>query len=225
MNKLFRNRKTRARNLFLLLLPLILIIGLLSVIAYQSLTNFFGDESGSYSGAIETEGIYLRAGSTDLQKTIFKDLKKAYEAEEEDPILLATLTGESFIADYFTWSNKAGSYDIGGMYYVDSYNSPNFLNQSRDTFYKYVSYYINEYGVENLLKVSSIECVKAEDSGPFTINRDGEDYTFDSYSLEFTWTYEDNEVFPAAGYQNSATMLVVKKDYGRYEVINFYGDF
>ena len=162
--------------------------------------------------------IFLRDNATDLQKELFEKLKTAYKEGNDEEA--ARLTAESFIADFYTWTNKYGSYDVGGIYYCsDRYNVELY---GRDTFYKYVSYYIEEYGSENLLEVTDVNASGGYVSDKkYTIDSLNQD--FDEYYFEVSWEYADHLNFTEKEYCSYNVIVVIKSDTGRFEVVEAYG--
>ena len=218
---LFSNKKTRIRNMLLIILPFVLAIGVFGYFIFSSLksmvNNVSGEEASRYSDHIEGKNIYLREGATELQTELFHQLQDAYNGDNDE--LTAKLTAECFIADFYTWTNKNGSYDVGGVYYYA--NRPNIEQQGRDTFYKYVSYYINKYGKENLLEVTSINSVGGKIEEDYLIEELNQ--RFPHYYFEVTWEYANHPGFTANEYITKAIVNVIKDDTGRFAIVEVYG--
>lgn len=186
MKKLFKNPKTRMRNLLLVILPFLVVAIICSVIFYKSITSITDTSSTTtYKKSIEEYGYYLRSNATDYQEELFKELEKALNADEIDKTQVAALVAENYVADYYTWTNKSGSYDIGGLYYVFSGSKNNYYFQSKEQFYKYLTYYINTYGSKNLIEVEDIVVEGSTAAGQYWIDGIG----YDSYSVALSWTY------------------------------------
>lgn len=218
---LFTNEKTRIRNLILIIAPffiLMVVFVIFTIISVKKLSPSSENEAPSYSNEIEGMNIFLRSNATDLQKDLFKQLQTAYsEGNDEEA---AKLTAECFIADFYTWTNKYGSYDVGGVYYcADRYNLELF---GRDTFYKYVSYYIDEYGSNNLLEVVSISAEGGfVPDKKYTIEESGKSY--DYYYFEVRWEYANHPNFTSNEYITMNAISVIKSDTGRFEIVEAYG--
>lgn len=187
MKNLFKNPKTRMRNLFLVLLPFLIIMIVCGVISYKSLSSITNSSSTTYKNSIKEYGYYLRSNATDYQEEIFKELQDALNAKEVDKTQVAALVAECYVADFYTWTNKAGSYDVGGMCYIYGESKNNYYFQAKEQFYKYLTYYINTYGSENLIEVENIEVTNSASAGTYTANG----VTYDAYSVSLTWTYKN----------------------------------
>ncbi len=224
--KLFEEPKKRYRNLLLILLPLLLAGGFFGYTLYSSAKEFFG--GGQPAEEVEASPKYsipelsyqLRADCTQVQFDYFQELIEAIGNEDDDAAVKAV--AKSFIADFYTFSNKAGQYDVGGMSYMYAPQLPNIYLQARDHIYHYLNYFINEYGKENLLEV---EQVTVED-----FKRCDEDLTVEgtqhpSWYLRVSWTYVAKDSgFDTSDYETLQDIYIIKNvDSGRYEIVQIYG--
>ena len=237
--KKFFNRNRRFLLMFLLMIPFLIAIGIFSSIVYREGKSLINMASGNQIVEIKPEnvigdGLYiLRDNATDLQKDYFAQLKEAIEGGEADATAKASLVAQNYVADFYTWTNKQGQYDIGGMYYVydgefvngDHYRENVYLN-ARDGFYKYLSTYATQYGKENLLEVTDVIVTKCEKMAqPYEIsvhveNRlgdDGEWYdyrenrTYDAYNVTCTWTYKDTTALDLSKFANKVNLAIIDR--------------
>lgn len=236
MKKLFKNPKTRTRNLILVILPFVILAGICGFITFKSIKSMSNNASGTsteaYKDSIDSMDYHLRSNATKLQTELFKELSKAVDSGDKSEI--AKLVAENYVADFYTWTNKDGTYDIGGMYYVYSPQKTNIYTQARNTYYRYLTYYINTYGSENLLEVDSIDAEVDTNSNSYEY--DGKTYT--SYFVTCTWTYKNEDTFKdlnLQGYPDSVEedrrtfvkkeyFLIIEKEDGRFEIVQAYGD-
>lgn len=220
INKLFKNKKNRYRNLLLVLLPFILLIGFFGFTAFKSAKNLGGANGGTtFSNSIDSMDYHLRANATDYQKDLFKELNEAVKAQDKEKIAEAVV--KNYVADFYTWTNKGGSYDVGGMYYVYSPSKSNIVAEVRDKFYKYVSSYIEEYGSENLLEVENINITGGKSNTNYEFNGK----VYDSYFFTCEWTYKDNDKFDTSKFVTKQYFNVIENEDGRFEIVQAYGDF
>ena len=236
MKKLFKNPKTRTRNLILVILPFVILAGVCGFITFKSIKSMSDNASGTsteaYKDSIDSMDYHLRSNATKLQTELFKDLTKAVESGDKAEI--AKLVAENYVADFYTWTNKDGTYDIGGMYYVYSPQKTTIYAQARNTYYKYLTYYINTYGSDKLLEVESIDA--AVDSEIRTYEFEGK--TYSAYFVTCTWTYKNEDTFKdiyLKGYADSVEeenrkfvtkeyFLIIENEDGRFEIVQAYGD-
>lgn len=214
----FKNKKTRRRNLILVLIPLFVLIALFGYLSLNSVLNMGKGDKVIHS--IDSMDYHLRAGATELQVDLFKELAAAVDAEEKDDEAIARLVVENFVADFYTWTNKGGSYDVGGLYYVYSPQKLNIHTRAKDKFYKYVSHYMKEYGGDNLLEVETVEARGSKTNSGYDING----VNYDSYYITCDWTYKQNDVFSTKDFETHGYFVVYKNENGRFEIVQAFGD-
>lgn len=151
---------------------------------------------------------------TDLQKEYFEELTVALK--DDDPFEITSAVVKCFVADYFTWTNKDGNYEVGGLAYIYGPKFTIFQEKTRYEFYKDLDLYIAQYGRENLLQVKDITLTEAVYNGKYTIY--GEE--FESYYVEATWEYEKCP-FDTSEFQHTGYFTVVDRD-GRYEIVSIF---
>lgn len=240
---LFVDKKKRALYIMLFILPFVIAIGIFGFIAYKeakSLVDLATNSTASNPNyQISSMNYVLRDNATEVQQEYFAQLKDAIENNTASDEETAGLVCKNFIADFYTWSNKQGQYDVGGLYYIYSGTNPtgHYNEQTyiliRDSFYKYLSNYINEYGAENLLEVESVEVTKAKKSSDlYLINErtgwepiDEESYQevfgdveYDAYEVTCKWTYKQNDKFDTSKYATSMNFVVVFRE-NRFEIV------
>lgn len=161
LTQIFENKKKRYLIILLIMIPLLLIVGFLGYGVYKDAMGIINMARGSVETKdehiIESMNYILRVDPTDIQAEYFAELKQAIEVDNADDATIAGLVVKNFVTDFYTWSNKRGQYDVGGMYYIYTPQKKDVYIQARDEFYKYINHYINEYGVENLMEVESVE--------------------------------------------------------------------
>ena len=223
MNKLFNEKKSRYKNLLLILLPFMIIAGVLAYFSYKSATNII-DTDGSIStpsNVIEKYNYTLRSNATDLQKELFEELKEDFKNEDEtDKLKIAEDIAKNYIADMYTWTNKQGRFDVGGMCYINGYYKYNNWMQATNGFYRYVSKYIEEYGAEDLIEVESIEIVDSyKDSEKYTI---GDNSNFEKFHVDAKWEYKETVRFDTSKFAKKLHFTLVRDESGNYNIVESY---
>lgn len=251
---LMANKKKRYLIMFAMMIPFLIGIGVFGSIAYREAKTLMDLANGGQAetrdeNLVTSMNYILRDNPTDLQKEYFAQLKKAVEegvieTEEGDAEAtdadIAALVAKNYVADFYTWTNKRGQYDIGGFYYIFDGEFPNgdhfkenmFL-KARNGFYKYISYFGNLYGKENLIEVANVDVVSCEKlSSPYVINEhdsykqddEGEwydyrvDQSYDCYAVTLRWNYKENEKMNLNQFANSINLAVIKRS-GRFEIV------
>ncbi len=243
---LFADKKKRYLLMLALMLPFIIAIGIFSSIAYREAKNLMDLAKGTQAetkaeNIVESMSYILRDNPTDLQKEYFAELKEAVEGSEPaDDVTIASLVAKNYVTDFYTWTNKRGQYDIGGLSFVydgefenGNHFKENVYLKARDGFYKYISYYGTQYGKENLLEVENVEITRCEKlSQQYMINEHvsykqddqgewydyREDKGYDAYVAECRWTYKENTVLPMNQFATSVNLMIINRE-GRFEVI------
>ncbi len=239
----FADKKKRYLLLFLLILPLLVAIGFFGSIVYKEVMNIKNLAQGvaevKDENKIESMGYILRENATDLQKDYFKELKTAVEEEEFDGLKIAELVAKNYVADFYTWTNKQGSYDVGGLYYVFDGEYPNgdhfrnnvYLN-AKDGFYKYINNYFNDYGQENVLRVTNVDVVSSQKTSENYILNEHvayvqdeneewvdyrEDHEFDTYLVKCRWDYAETPL-DLSKFANSINLMIIDHN-GTFKIV------
>lgn len=156
---------------------------------------------------------------TDLMEDIYDNLLLAIEAKDDTKI--QEYVAAYFVADFFTWTNKSGREDVGGLTYV--------LPDARIDFGKYATnyYYVNfdehleTYGQKGLPEVESytVESVGASD---FVYEKIG---SSDSYDVSLKLQYVSNtNGMPTDELMSKCTVTLLKEEDVYYVVGVDYTD-
>ena len=238
----FRDRNKRHIVMVAIMVPVILVMLFLGFRIYKDAKSILSLVKGDGTEVIVNDdhkissmNYVLREGETELQMDLFTQLKNAVEGKTEviTDEEIARLVAMNHIADFYTWSNKLGQYDVGGLYYVNSIARENVFIQARDTIYKYFNEYMDKYGVENLLEVASIDATVTKNPSQYPITRSRKydvseydiayEYTttyYDAYDVKVTWSYKDSTVFSPSKFPTSTTVKVINNtDDGRFDVV------
>lgn len=209
-------KKVRRKNTFvnnillvLLLVTTVVMLGAFGVNIYKIVKAESEEEKVVEVEKPENEFIndYYTIGhnATDINKEYFRELNAALDAADSAGIAQAVT--KCFITEYYTWMNKDGNYDIGGMQYIFKDDQRDFETYTRYNFYQDMDLYINQLGTSNLMKVSS---VTIDSCDPATYSDRS------AYNVNASWTYESGSM-PTEELQSSAMFTVVDHD-GRWEI-------
>lgn len=160
----------------------------------------------------------INPNATEYQKLIFTELSDVIN-NEGTPQEYAGSVVKNYVADFYTWSNKKGTYDIGGMQFVYQPEIVNIYNFAKDFFYRDLSYNIQKFGAETLLEVENVEITFSDFNAKIEYN--GE--TYQSFYVTASWTYVQKEGFDTTGYQTSGEFSLIDRD-GKYEIYRYYGE-
>ena len=155
---------------------------------------------------------------TDFQQDEFKKLTEALK--DEDKLAISEAVVRNFVSDYFTWTNKDGNYEVGGLQYIYGPMYTSFQEQSRWEFYKDLDLYISQFGRENLLEVTDI--TTTVDYAAAYKHYSGEVY--DAYYVEATWNYKPSTEIDVDSFQKTGYFTVIDNN-GRFEIAEFYDSY
>ena len=233
---LFADRRKRALYLVLFILPFLIAIGIFGYVAFKEAKNILslvaGESEIKDEYKVPSMGYVLRDNATDYQFECFTELRQGVENGTLDDATIAGLVCKNYVIDFYTWTNKQGQYDVGGMYYLydgeymdgTDFKENAFL-KARSTFYKYINNYINEYGANNILEVENAEVVSSVKTDNFIINEHvankqdengewydyRENHEYEAYKVKVVWNYKLTEKFDTSKYATSMYFLVIKE--------------
>lgn len=156
---------------------------------------------------------------TDLEKEYFQELTDAMETG--DSLAISEALCKEFAADYLTWRNKDGTYEVGGLQYIYGPQYVAFNNYSRWNYMNDFDLYLSQYGRDHLPQVASVEVTDSYDNGSFEVKLEDPRRTLDSYYVAVTITYEADSVLDPSRFVDHGTFVVVNND-GRYEIAEIY---
>ena len=202
------------KMLMVLALVLSLVIIGVGVFNFVGLQDNDDNTTVSRPDSFQNEFFVIGRNPTAFQIENFNALTEALEADELDEVLIADLVTRAFIIDFFTWSNKEGSWDVGGQQFV--YNHGLFFMNATTWYYAELDLFLERYGQENLPKVVSIQ------TNPMFagwIEVDGS--TFRSFYVEAVWEYEPNSILNPNQFQQRAYFTLINNQ-AKFEIISFF---
>lgn len=218
---LFEDKKKRYLYLALFIMPFFIGMCVFGYITYKEAKNLIniatGETEVKKENVIERMNYVLREDATDIQKQYFAQLKQAIEVDNASDEICAGLICKNYVADLYTWTNKQGSFDVSALYYVYTPQKQVIYTQARDSFYKYMNNYINEYGKNNLPEVDNVEVVKSAFTGSSYETAAGETFE-DAIYVTCNWTYKPYSKFSTSNLGKSMNFMVVIRE-GRYEIV------
>ena len=156
----------------------------------------------------------LSETATEYQKEIYDELIENQTAFEESwtpetESAYAESVVKNFIADFFTWSNKGGRNDVGGLQFVYPLYRSDFRNKAVDVFYLYLDYYIEEFGADQLLTVENVKVTGVDPNYVYTMP-DGTE--MDGTYVYAEWTYTDSDELDLSKFPTETGFIVVEKE-------------
>lgn len=235
MTNMTDSKKRRINNrmiaCLMMLMTVTIIIFIVNIVRIHTSDNGEGTTLATAAATNEYVNASYSIGNnpTEINKTYFKELNSAVESDDQTKISESIV--KCFIAEYYTWTNKDGNYDIGGMQYIFKPKQSDFAQYSLWNFYEDMDLYITKYGTSNLMQVKEVTISSTADAGTYTVELPGDNSevtSSDSSSaatkeslpcidVTASWTYEENASIDTSKFQNQAVFHVVNDD-GRWEI-------
>lgn len=191
------------------------------------------DSLSTTTGKKEKVNLYysIKNNATDYQNELFNQLTDELnkEVDEYNKEEIVSLVAKSFVTDLFTWSNKDGNYDVGGIQYVYGDMHGTFEEYAKDTLYDLFDLYVSQYGWDYLPEVVSSTTNVFKQSSEYETNFGSYPY----YYVYISWQYKDytakegsdSKVVDTKNWINAMDLYVVEKEDGRFEVVEFYSSY
>lgn len=236
-NKKEKKKKHHRINNILIVILLLTMLGTIGAFSYN-LYRIHHSDSGKgetvKQEAAENEysnDLYsIGNNPTDVNKKYFKELNQALK-NPDDTAGIAQSVVKCFVTEYYTWTNKDGNYDIGGMQYIYKPKQSDFEKYTLNHFYSDMDLYLSQIGRDQLFQVKDVTVNSATTAADYTVQTQeaqtsGDEnteagavptQTLPCVDADVTWTYEDNSHIDVSQLQNHAVFHVVN-DNGRWEI-------
>ena len=207
MSKTGRKKK-KAKKIIIFLLVLLIAGGLVYFALFNNNKNTKKVKKEKVVDKIDNFDYTVAETDTKLFKSEFKKLKKILSEKEVDNQKYSESVAKLFIIDFFTLDNKVTRNDVGGVQFVYSKYKKDFIDKSRDEFYKYVKNNLNNDRKQNLPEVSKITVDSTEQVSAAS-ELSGTDFAGidEAYKVNLSWEYKED-----LGYQKNAIVIVIKDD-------------
>lgn len=230
-NKKMKKSRNKKSSLNIKLITILLVVSLFAVVGtvfnithvWKSAGKSRGEETSLTSKTdrdLKNDLYVIGNNPTDVEKKYFNELTEAINSN--DQMLYAEKVVESFVSDYFTWTNKDGNYEVGGLQYIYGPKFTAFDDWSRWNYYKDLDLYIHQYGRENLPEVKEITLDKpVEKVDDFVVETEEDKVPRPCYLVQVSWTYQSSMKPSASEFPKEARFLVIENG-DRMEIVEFY---
>ena len=120
----------------------------------------------------------------------------------------ATLVVKNFIADFYTWSNKTGRNDVGGVQFIAEEMRSTFRKQAIDGFYENLDFYLNDYEATSLITVNDVTILDVNLNDTLKT----EDEVIGCISVQASWQYELSSSVEIEQFQSEATFILTESE-------------
>ena len=130
---------------------------------------------------------------------------------------IAETVVKNFICQYYTWTNKDGNYDIGGMQYIYTPKQSDFETYTLYNFYKDMDLYLSKDGRSSLIEVKKVTINNVSRVDDYTVtytdeNGDEQSAGLPCVNVETSWEYGSDTKMNTSEIQTSATFHVVNNN-------------
>lgn len=187
------------------------------------------NSSNNKPEVIENKFYTIKNTATVYQRELFDELTKVLADEENlDKNKAVELVSEAFLADVFTWSNKDGNYDVGGLQYIYGDMHLSFKEMALTTLYDNFDLIAAQYGTDYLPEVVSVTADVYPQEGEFTTSFGSHPYYYVYATIDYK-EYEPIEgstdkMVDTSDWMKVFSLYVVEKEDGRFEIVEFYGE-
>lgn len=223
------SRKQQRKTNNLLMLALFLVTSAVIVAMLVNMVNVL--RAGSFDeppATVETDtqktmknDLYeIGNNPTEIQKQYFQELTDAITAQDKE--LMAEKVVESFAADYFSWRNKDGNYETGGLQYIYGQKYLGFDDYNRWNYQNDYDLFLTQYGKENLPLVKEIRLVEpVKKVKDFTVTLVTPQETWPCYNVKVNIFYEDSKIPLKDNFCDYMNAYVIDNN-GRMEIVEIY---
>lgn len=215
--------KNKKQGNFLLTIVLIVSILSLAVGGYYLVVAASYQKNKEVATLEQSKNVFkLRKNATSYQRELYESLIDAMKNSPSDQESISTLIAKSYVADFYTWTNKLHFNDVGGLQYIETSLASSVMNQAIQNFYNDFNYYLESGNVKNTLEVESITAssepteyiLQKQIISAMTGNETQKEIKKDAFAVTLEWNYVPQAGFDTSQYQNKSTIIVVEDDLG-----------
>lgn len=230
-------KKVKLNNILtlLLLITSIAVIGAFGFNIYNIMSTNTGEGETIQQEEVSNEyrNDYYSIGNnpTEINKTYFLELNDALEGKTVTDENGNTYAGDeaiaeavvkNFIAQYYTWTNKDGNYDIGGMQYIYSPKQSDFESYTLNNFYEDMDLYMSQNDRDSLIQVKDVTINSVTTTESYSVSYTDESgnavtTTLSCIDVDASWSYEEGTSMNTTDLQKHALFHVVNNN-GRWEI-------
>ena len=208
-----KKSKKKSKKIIILSLFVILLLG--AYFIYNKYYNSNEDEV-KVINTITKYNYTLKENETEIYKDEFSNLKKILKEDDVDYEKYAISISKLFIIDFYTLSNKLSKNDIGGTQFIKEDMRDNFIDQARNTFYRYIEVNNKNQDLPTVKGITDVSVQKTtfgiKDLSTTTTSSSYYKKTtssnvtqVDAYKVSISWEYEDDY-----GYETKANLVLIK---------------
>lgn len=158
----------------------------------------------------------LRKNATTYQKELHEKMMDAFDSNHFDKA--SAYLAESFIADFYTWTNKDRITDVGGLQYLSPSVRSWVYDLALETNYQDFAYLVERNEARKSLEVVSTKSRVEKDTLMY------HNKPHEAYRVFVNWEYAESSVVDTEIYPQEAIVAVIKDDDGLLSIVEvLYG--
>ena len=214
------SKKSNTTGLLIAVLVMMLVVMTASLLNIYKLRQSVSNdgqivESDVISNEFKNKFYTIGNNATEINKEYFKSLNDSVESGDKTAI--AEDVVKCFVSEYYTWTNKDGNYDVGGMQYIYPDRQSDFAAYTRDNFYSSMDNYLHGNKRSSLIEIQDVAITGSEEGTADVMNADGAPVNYPCINVSATWTFVPGSVMNTGTIQSGATFTVIDHD-GRMEI-------
>lgn len=119
-----------------------------------------------------------------------------------DNMKVAALVAESFVIDFFNWSNKDASYDVGGLQYM--YDPQTFNKVAHFEYYQMVDVFKSAYGKNDLPEITDVRSNVKK-----TTDYQLEEKSYEAFEATLNWDYQTSSKLAVNEFIKSCELIMI----------------
>lgn len=196
--------------------PNLILLALGLVVIVYSVFNIIGlglikKQPTTVLNSLSNEYYVVGKDPTTLQKDTFNLLTEELSNTSRDYEVITELVAQSFVIDFFNWSNKDASFDVGGLQYI--YNPKVFNSMAHLDYYQKVDMFKSTYGKNNLPQVTDVKS-KISKTSDYIV--DGN--VFSAYKADMSWQYANSSKLDVNEFVNECELTLIN-DNGMIKIV------
>lgn len=153
----------------------------------------------------------LRKNASEYQKELHETMMQAIKDENYEKA--SGLLAESFVADFYTWTNKDRITDVGGLQYLEKDLRSWVYDLALETNYQDFASLLSKNKAKRSLEVVDSRSRVEKDEIIYQKKR------HEAYRVFLTWEYAESDVLDLSVYPNEAIATVIVDDDGLLSIV------
>lgn len=184
-----------------------LVFNVVHILRAQSGSSENTNTTADTQNTMRNDQYVIGNNPTELEKQYFQELTELLAGDDKQAIAESVV--KNFVADYFTWRNKDGNFEVGGLQYI---LGSGYYALNKYTIWNYgknFDLYLSQYGKEHLPEVSEVRIVESFQDEDFEIGLENPKRIVPCYKVSYECDYVPDTVLDTSSFPNKGDIKVV----------------